>query len=90
MKLIRMICVLAGALVIMLVVVVLRAETTRLHYEISELDRWDDVLRQELRHEQLAWQRARDPAALWERVKLIQMSEPVDELVAPRGRTNSP
>lgn len=86
MKLARMIWVLAGALAVMLAVVILRAETTRLHYEISEFDRRDDVLRQELRQERLAMQRARNPAALWERVKEIRLSDVGGE----QGRSEPP
>lgn len=76
MTLTRMIGLLVGALTLMLLVVVLRAETTRLHYEISELDRREDVLRQELRTEQLALQRAQNPALLLERVKQMRLAEP--------------
>jgi hypothetical protein len=76
MTLTRMIGLLVGALTLMLLVVMLRAETTRLHYEISELDRREDVLRQELRTEQLVLQRAQNPALLLERVKQMRLAEP--------------
>jgi len=68
----RMIVMFAGALLVMLIVIVLRAETTRIHYEISDFDRRIDVLRQELRNERIALQRARNPAELLERVKSIR------------------
>jgi len=75
MTLARMIVLFLGGLAILLAVVVLRAETTRLHYELSELDRRDDGLRQELRRELLALQRARNPATLLERVKDMRLGE---------------
>jgi hypothetical protein len=71
----RMMLLFLGALAIMFPIVILRAETTRVHYEISALDRRDDVLRQELRREQLALQRARNPTALLERVKDMRLGE---------------
>lgn len=87
MTLTRMIGLFAGALMVMLTVVVLRAETTRVHYEISLLDRRDDVLRQELRKEQVALQRARNPAALLERVKDMRLAPP--KQTPPRAPSRS-
>ena len=85
MNLTRIMGVLATALVIMLAVVVLRAETTRIHYEISELERRDDVLRQELRREKLAWQQARNPTELLERVKSIWLCDTEGERPGTSG-----
>ena len=86
----RMIWLFVGALVVMLAIVVLRAETTRLHYEISKLDRREDVLRLEIRKERTALQRARNPAALLERVKQIQSAEPVGDGRGAETRTTRP
>jgi hypothetical protein len=83
MTLTRMVGVFLGALAIMLAVVILRAETTRLHYVISEIDRREDALRQELRKEQLALERARNPAALLERVSRLRLAEPEGETRKP-------
>ncbi len=88
MTLTRMVGVFLGALAIMLAVVILRAETTRLHYLISELDRQEDSLRQELRTEKLALQRARNPAALLEKVSRLRLAEPQAE--APRPAAPPP
>ncbi|MGD8453110.1 MAG: hypothetical protein PVJ57_14930 [Phycisphaerae bacterium] len=86
----RMMILFAGALAVMATIVILRAETTRVHYEISELERRGDVLARKVKHEQLALQRALAPAALMERVKEIRLAEPPGEADRPRGRTNWP
>jgi hypothetical protein len=49
MTLVRTVVLLGGALVVMLAVVVLRAETTRLHYQLSQYEREAVTLRDELR-----------------------------------------
>jgi hypothetical protein len=90
MTLTRMICLFAGTLAVMLAVVILRAETTRLHYVISDLDRQDDVLRQELRKEELALERARNPATLLERVNRLRLAEPESETRRTPGKTKRP
>lgn len=90
MSLTRMIVLFVAALAIMLAVVALRAETTRVHYLISELDRQEDALRQEQRHEALALERARNPAALLERIKQMRLAEPRAEPVARPGQPVPP
>jgi competence protein ComGF len=74
MTLTRIIVVLVGALAIMMAIIILRSESTHQQYEISELERREDVLRQEFRREQLALQRVRNPAELLERVQKIRLS----------------
>ena len=86
----RMIALFLGALVIMLTVVVLRAETTRVHYEISQLDQRSDALRLELLRERSALQQARNPAALLERVKDMRLMDTEDETQPPRPSANRP
>ena len=86
----RMIALFVGALVVMLAVVVLRAETTRVHYEISKLDQRSDALRLELLWERSALQRARNPANLLERVKDMRLMETEGEARPPRPSTNRP
>ena len=85
MSLTRVLALLFGGLLTMLAVVVLRAETTRVHYEITEIERRDDVCRQELRRERLALQRARNPTELLERVRRLRMMEAPSEGSAPAG-----
>jgi len=85
MSLTRVLAVLLGGLLSMLAVVVLRAETTRIHYEITEIERRDDVCRQELRRERLALQRARNPTELLERVRRLRMMETPSEAPVPAG-----
>jgi hypothetical protein len=86
----RMILLFMGVLAVMVSAVVLRAEATRVHYEIAELDRRDDGLRQEVRKEQLALQRARNPATLLERVKDMKLEEPKATPQRPSSKGNKP
>lgn len=86
----RMIVLFAGALAVMAAVVILRAETTRVHHEISDLERRGDVLARKVRREQLALQRARAPAALLERVKEIRLAEPPGKGNPQPGNTTRP
>ncbi len=62
--------VLATALVAMMAVVLLRAETARLHYALSQVDQRAAVLRQELREKELELARLRNPAVI--RAKLAE------------------
>lgn len=66
-----LILVLATVLVAMMAVVLLRAETTRVHYELSQLDRQAGVLRQELREKELELARLANPALI--RAKLAEL-----------------
>ena len=66
-----MIVLLAMVLVAMMSVVLLRAETTRLHYELSQLDRRERILRQELAEKELELERLRNPALI--RAKLAEL-----------------
>ena len=66
-----LILVLAMVLLAMMAVVLLRAETTRLHYELSQFDRRAEVLRQELREKELELARLRNPALI--RAKLDEL-----------------
>jgi hypothetical protein len=66
-----LIVLLAMVLVAMMSVVLLRAETTRLHYELSQLDRRERILRQELAEKELELERLRNPALI--RAKLAEL-----------------
>jgi hypothetical protein len=69
MKLTRMICILAGALAVMLTVVVLRAESTRLHFERARLDARAAGLWQQLREYEIELARLRNPEETRERIR---------------------
>ncbi len=83
MTLTRIILLLAGMLALLLTVVVFRAETTRVQYETTELERREDALREELRHERLALQRASNPAELLERVRQLRFAKPAPDPARP-------
>ena len=72
----RIIIILAGAAATMLAVAVLRAETARLHYALSQLDRRAAALRQELREKELELARLRNPARIRALLDTAQTSEP--------------
>lgn len=76
MTLFRILVVLAGALVLLLTVVILRAETTRLHYEVSGCEREAEALQQQLLEAELELARLRNPVRLRQR-----MQEAVSRLV---------
>lgn len=67
----RLVVVLAAALAALMAVVVLRAETTQLHYQLSQLDRRTQALRQEAREKELELMRLRNPALI--RAKLAEL-----------------
>jgi Mg2+/citrate symporter len=68
MTLVRTILVLGLALVIMLAVVLLRAETARLHYDISQREQEARALKQKLRAAEVELARLRNPVLLRARV----------------------
>jgi hypothetical protein len=78
-----LILVLVLVLAALMSVVLLRAETTRLHYELSQLDQRAEVLRQELNEKQLELERLRNPALI--RAKLAELRLGVE----PRGRRST-
>jgi hypothetical protein len=75
MSLRRTVVVLGAALVTLLTVVILRAETTRLHSELSQLDRRAAVLWQELRENELELARLRNPALIRARVAQMRLQD---------------
>lgn len=64
MTLVRMVVLLVGGLIVMLCVVVLRAETTRLHFEISQCEREVATLRQRLCAAELELARLHNPVMI--------------------------
>jgi hypothetical protein len=80
MTLFRTIVVMVGGLLLMLTVVILRAETTRLHYEVSQCERRADECRQRLREGELELARLRNPMVIRQKVK-----DTVDEFVGQKA-----
>jgi len=68
-----LILVLATILVALMAVVVLRAEVTRLHYELSQLDRRAEALRQEACEKELELARLRSPAIIRARLAELRL-----------------
>lgn len=63
----RTIGVLISVTALLLVVVILRGETARIHYDMSQLDQDADVLRLQMRENELEIVRLRDPDRIAER-----------------------
>ena len=74
MTLTRTVVLLSGTLAVMLTVVILRTETTRLHYRLSQLDRQERALQQQLREKELELARLRNPALI--RAQALKMRFP--------------
>ena len=66
-------------LVALMAVVLLRAETTRLHYELSRFDRQAAVLRLELVEKELELERLRNPALIRAKLAELRLAGPADE-----------
>ncbi len=75
-----LILILALVLVAMMSVVLVRAETIRLHYQLSQLDSRADVLRQEIVEKQLELERLRNPKLIRARLTQWRLGE------SPNGR----
>jgi len=89
MTLFRTIVILVGALAVMLAVVILRAETTRLHYAIATAQRDEEGFRQRLRVVESERARLRNPMLIRElREAAIRrmLEEASPEPPAPRKR----
>lgn len=88
MTLMRTVVVLGAALVIMLTVVIVRAETTHLHYRAWQLDREARDLRIELRRKELELALRRNPALLLDPAlgPAADDEAPSPENRAPRAR----
>lgn len=84
MTLFRMIVVLVGALAVLLCVAILRAETTRLHYEISARERRAAECCQQLREAELELARLRNPMLIRDQVQRVVRSIMEEEAPAPK------
>jgi hypothetical protein len=78
MTLFRVIVVLVGGLALLLVVVILRAETTRLHYSIARCERDADEMRQQLVEAELELARLRNPTRIRQRIEQA-VAQPAEE-----------
>ena len=81
MTLLRVIVVLVGGLALVLLVVILRAETTRLHYAIARCERDADDIRQQVVEAELELARLRNPTRIRQRME--QAVGPAMEDAAP-------
>lgn len=91
MTLTRTIVTLITALLVMLTVVVLRAETTRLQFESSRFDRDAEILLAQFREQQLELARLRNPVLIRDRaadMRLSGKSEPADSPGTKTTATN--
>jgi sensor domain CHASE-containing protein len=85
-----LILVLVVVLVALLAVVVLRAETTRLHYELSQFDRREAVLRLELNEKELELERLRNPALIRAKLAKLRLGGQADEMDTSGRRPGIP
>jgi sensor domain CHASE-containing protein len=85
-----LILVLVVVLVALLAVVVLRAETTRLHYELSQFDRREAVLRLELNEKELELERLRNPALIRAKLAELRLGGQADEMDTSGRRPGIP
>ncbi len=85
MTLFRIIAFLVGGLLLLLVVVIQRAETTRLHYEIARCERSADELRQQLREAELELARLRNPRRIRQ-----SMEQALSQFGAPAPTPSEP
>lgn len=83
----RVLVVIGGALLTMLVVIGLRAETTRLNYEASELDHRASQLLQELRDKELELARLKNPVLIRARVSEFRLNDSPPK--SPEARTSA-
>ena len=77
----RVIVVLVGGVVLLLAVVILRAETTRLHYAIARCERDADEIRQQVVEAELELARLRNPTRI--RQHMEQAVAPAPEEPTP-------
>ena len=83
-----LILILAAILAAMMTIVMLRAETARLHYELSQYDRQARVLRQELREQELELARLRNPALIRGKLAEMRLGIPPADGDGPARRRN--
>lgn len=70
MTLFRTILVLLLGLVLMLAVVMLRADTARLHHQVARVERETELIVQQIADREIEAARLRSPMQIWEQLKL--------------------
>lgn len=75
MSLFRIAIVLGSALAVMMTVVVLRAESTALHFELSQYDTRVDRQHQDLHERELELARLRNPALIRARIADLRLGD---------------
>ena len=85
-----LILMLGMALVAMMAVVLLRAETARLNYELSQLDRRAEILRLELTEKELELERLRNPAVIRARLAELRLAGQAEEATSSTGPPRVP
>jgi nucleoid-associated protein YgaU len=93
MSLTRLIVLLAGAAAVMLTVVALRAETTRIHNRIGRIDQEAESLALELRQKELELARLKNPTLIRARVgalRLPEINEGTSAKPPPAGKPATP
>lgn len=84
MRTLRVISVLALALPVMLAVVMLRAETARLHYRMSKLDRQADLLKLEIAQAELQHASIQNPSLIRQRALDLRAGYPTNDITTKR------
>lgn len=69
MPLLRTIAVLLLGLALMLAVVMLRADTARLHFEVAHVERETELVVQQIADREIEAARLRSPMQIWEQLK---------------------
>ncbi|RMF73696.1 MAG: hypothetical protein D6744_15325 [Planctomycetota bacterium] len=86
----RVVVVLLAAACVMLTVVVLRTETARLNREISELDREEMRLREQVRAAEIELARLRNPILLRQRVAQDRLERLTPDVSRGSPRADDP
>jgi hypothetical protein len=85
MSLTRIIALLLGAAAVLLTVVALRAETTRIHNRIGRVEQETEVLALELRQRELELARLQNPMLIRTRVGLLHAPDANERVPAAQG-----
>lgn len=84
MSIARLTLVLLSALLVMLTVVVLRSERTRLQFEVSKADREAEALRLEVRERELELARLSNPGVIRQRLLEMRLEQSAGRTAPPR------
>ncbi len=74
MSVVRLVLILTAALAVLLTIVTLRAEATRLDFHTSEVERRTQARMREIREQELELARLRNPSTIRERVAELRLS----------------